>query len=219
MSWRLAVFGAGGCAADLLSTIEDEFARVAETRSDAGHLVFVESDPSDDYFFGHRIRSLSALLDEDHVDETLFVVAVGSPLHRSRLHLLLRERGFVPASLHASSANISPHASIGEGAVFAEFTNVPSNAVVGRSFQCNYFSYVAHDVVVGDFVTFAPRVGCNGNVVIGDNVMVGAGAIIRPGTKSHPLEIGSGAVIGMGAVVTQHVPAGVTVLGNPARVR
>lgn len=49
---------------------------------------------------------------------------------------------------------------------------------------------------------------------IGRNVWIGGGAIILPGVS-----IGDDAVIGAGAVVTRDVPAGATVLGNPARVR
>ena len=42
---------------------------------------------------------------------------------------------------------------------------------------------------------------------------IGSGAVILPG-----IEIGEGAMIGAGAVVTRSVPAGATVVGNPARV-
>ena len=66
--------------------------------------------------------------------------------------------------------------------------------------------------MIGDYVTFAPAVRCNGNVTIGDGAYIGAGAIIRQG-----LTIGAGATIGMGAVVTKAVPAGETWIGNPAR--
>lgn len=48
-------------------------------------------------------------------------------------------------------------------------------------------------------------------VVIGENVWVGGGAIILGGVC-----IGDNAIIGAGAVVTHDVPAGVTVVGNPA---
>lgn len=51
-------------------------------------------------------------------------------------------------------------------------------------------------------------------VRIGKDVWIGGGSIILPGVS-----IGDGAVIGAGSVVTRDVPAGVTALGNPARVR
>jgi serine acetyltransferase len=49
--------------------------------------------------------------------------------------------------------------------------------------------------------------------VLGDGVDVGAGAIVLGG-----VHVGDGAVIGAGAVVVDDVPAGATVVGNPARV-
>lgn len=49
-------------------------------------------------------------------------------------------------------------------------------------------------------------------VTIGADVWIGGGAIIMPGVT-----IDDGAIVGAGSVVTRDVPAGVTVLGNPAR--
>lgn len=49
---------------------------------------------------------------------------------------------------------------------------------------------------------------------IGTDVWIGSGAIILPGVT-----IGDNAIIGAGSVVTKDVPAGVTVVGNPARAR
>jgi maltose O-acetyltransferase len=49
-------------------------------------------------------------------------------------------------------------------------------------------------------------------VRIGKHVWIGGGAIILPG-----ISIGDDAVIGAGSVVTRDVPAGATLVGNPAR--
>lgn len=49
-------------------------------------------------------------------------------------------------------------------------------------------------------------------VIIGANVWIGGGAIILPGVT-----IGDDAIVGAGSIVTRDVPAGVTVVGNPAR--
>ncbi|GAA1106270.1 sugar O-acetyltransferase [Nocardiopsis composta] len=49
-------------------------------------------------------------------------------------------------------------------------------------------------------------------ITIGDNVWLGGGAIVLPGVT-----IGEDSVVGAGAVVTKDVPAGVVVVGNPAR--
>ncbi len=50
-------------------------------------------------------------------------------------------------------------------------------------------------------------------VRIGANVWIGSGAIILPGVT-----IGDDAIIGAGSVVTRNVPAGTTVVGNPAKI-
>ena len=49
-------------------------------------------------------------------------------------------------------------------------------------------------------------------VIIGDDVWIGFNATILKGVR-----IGAGAVIQPGALVTDHVAAGVTVAGNPAK--
>lgn len=50
-------------------------------------------------------------------------------------------------------------------------------------------------------------------ITIEDNVWLGGGAIICPGVT-----IGENSIIGAGAVVTKDIPANVVAVGNPARV-
>jgi len=104
------------------------------------------------------------------------------------------------------------------GAALSPFVSITSNIKIGKCFHANLYSYVEHDCVIGDYVTFAPGVKCNGNIHIEDHAYIGSGAVIKQGTPDQPLVIGKGAVVGMGAVVTKSVPAGVTVVGNPARI-
>ncbi len=49
-------------------------------------------------------------------------------------------------------------------------------------------------------------------IVIGRDVWLGAGAIVLPGMR-----VGDNAIVGAGAVVTRDVAPGTTVMGNPAR--
>lgn len=143
-------------------------------------------------------------------------VAVGNPETRRKMASKLSQPA---ATVIAPTAAVDPSAKIGEGAQICDFSFIGPDVCIGRHFHCNVRSHVHHDCVIGDFVTFSPRVVCLGAVHVGNDVFVGAGAILRNGSADKPLVIGDRAVIGMGAVVTKDVPAGATVVGNPARER
>ncbi len=85
-------------------------------------------------------------------------------------------------------------------------SNVQDNAVL----HCS----IGYPMIIGDLVTIGHGAIVHG-ATIGDNVLVGMGAIIMNGA-----EIGADSVIGAGAVCTEHmvVPAGSVVVGVPAKV-
>jgi sugar O-acyltransferase (sialic acid O-acetyltransferase NeuD family) len=197
------VYGAGGCGRGISPIVRD--------RLDAGdQLVFVD-DKGGSAVNGHQVLSFSEFVASD-ASQKRICIAVANGSIRSKLAQQCATSGLEFFSVHHDSCIKMDEVEIGEGGLFSPFTTVTSNIRIGRHFHCNLYSYVEHDCVIGDFVTFAPAVRCNGNVTIGDGAYIGAGAIIRQG-----LTIGAGATIGMGAVVTKNVPAGEVWVGNPAR--
>lgn len=68
------------------------------------------------------------------------------------------------------------------GTVFSPFITIAANITIGKCSHANLYSYFEHDCVIGDYVTFAPRVSCNGN--IHDYAYIGASAVIKQGTPT-----------------------------------
>ncbi len=145
-------------------------------------------------------------------------LAVADYSVREKLAIRCESSAIASWNIIAPNAVIMDGVDIGPGVVITPFVTITSNVRIGKYFHANLYSYVAHDCVIGDFVTFAPGVKCNGNVIVEDYAYIGAGAVIKQGRPGRPLRIGKEAVVGAGAVVTKNVAPGTTVLGNPARV-
>jgi sugar O-acyltransferase (sialic acid O-acetyltransferase NeuD family) len=209
-----AVYGASGCGRGVMPVVREQLARsIAPGDHD---LVFVDDDPASPVVNGHAVLSYAAFLDDRRLDKFV-TLAIANGAVRQRLAARCAADGIRFFDVRAHNAVVMDDCSVGEGAILCPFVTLTSNILVGRHFHANLYSYVEHDCVIGDFVTFAPGVHCNGNVVIEDHAYVGAGAILRQGQPGAPLVIGRGAVVGMGAVVTRNVPPLITVVGNPAR--
>jgi sugar O-acyltransferase (sialic acid O-acetyltransferase NeuD family) len=179
-------------------------------------LVFVDDNPSNAVVNGQRVLSYDEFLREE-AGEKYAVLAIANSSARERLAERCLKDGVLEWSVAADNTLVMDDVEIGGGAILCPFVTLTSNIRIGRHFHANLYSYVEHDCVIGDFVTFAPGVKCNGNIHIHDHAYIGSGAIIRQGKPGKPLVIGRGAVVGMGAVVTRDVPPGITVVGNPAR--
>jgi sugar O-acyltransferase (sialic acid O-acetyltransferase NeuD family) len=218
MSSLFAVYGAGGCGRGIMPLLRDQMVRegLVHIENVARELVFIDDAPQPSSVNGHRVLTWSGFLGESaSVRRVALAVADGTLRQTLADRCTRHDVGFV--EVRASNAVVMDDVRLCEGALLSPFVTLTSNIRIGRHFQANLYSYVEHDCVIGDFVTFAPGVKCNGNVVIEDHAYIGTGAIIKQGKPGAPLVIGRGAVVGMGAVVTKSVPPGVTVVGNPAR--
>jgi len=189
-----------------------EVAPLGIAQCGANNIVFVSPEPEQATHNGVPVIPIA-----DLPDDMLMAIPIADATVRRRLDADLRAQGRRFVSIIAPTCVFRGPSQIGEGAILCDHVVITANVTIGRHFQANLFSYVAHDCVIGDFVTLAPRVCVNGNTVIEDDVYIGTGAILKQGTPETPLRIGRGAVIGMGAVVTKDVPPGAVVIGNPAR--
>ena len=106
-------------------------------------------------------------------------------------------------------ARIEPGAIINIGAVIGEGTMIDMGAVLGGRAIVGKNSHVGAGAVLAGVVE-PPSAK---PVTVGDNVLIGANAVIIEGTS-----VGDGAVVAAGAVVTQDVPANAVVAGVPARI-
>ena len=197
------VYGAGGCGRGILPLVRASLPAGEEA-------VFVDDGRDGARINGARVLSFETFAGTH--DRGAICLAVASGGARVALDRKCREAGIPFFSARATERVEMDDVEIGEGALLSPYTALTSNIRIGRHFHLNLYSYVEHDCVIGDFVTFAPAVRCNGAVTIGDGAYIGSNAVIRQGVT-----IGAGAVVGMGAVVTRDVPVGETWAGNPAR--
>ena len=100
------------------------------------------------------------------------------------------------------------------GSSYSMFSSEPYLVTLGRNvFISVGVNFVCHDGSTLPFRKDIPDLELADEIVVGDNVFIGMGALILAGVT-----IGSDCVVGARAVVTKDVPDGTIVAGNPARV-
>ncbi|MEN8399840.1 NeuD/PglB/VioB family sugar acetyltransferase [Acinetobacter towneri] len=214
MTELYAVYGASGCGRSLMPVARSQLKRLGNP----AEIIFIDDSLVEETIINsHRAMNYAAFKAHPAAKKQVLIAIANSQV-REKISIQLEQDAIELWSVQADNVVLMDQVEIAEGAALSPFVSITSNIKIGKCFHANLYSYVEHDCVIGDFVTFAPGVQCNGNIHIHDHAYIGAGAMIKQGTPDQPLIIGRGAVVGMGAVVTKSVPAGVTVVGNPARL-
>lgn len=208
-----AIVGTGGHGRETMAMAQQMLAK----KGSSHELVFVDVEVNNPEINGVQVLTLEQFLGRS--GEKFFNPAIANSSVRRKVAGEMTQAGAEPFSVFASSFCNLGHNNIGKGAIFSPFTTVTVNATIGDYFHANNYAGVSHDCVIGDYVTFAPGVKCNGAVVIEDDVYVGAGAVIKQSMVGRPIVLGTGSIIGMGSVVTKSVPPGATVFGNQAVIQ
>ena len=208
----LIILGAGGFAREV---------RWLLTELDTGHRYD---------FAGYAVSDLSRLGERDARDEVVgdldwlashrdsfaaLAFGIGNPgaKHRiaAQLDALLPDVEW-PSLVHASARLHRPSARLGRGVVVCAGVLGTVNLVLEDFAMVNLGCTLGHEAVLGRCAVLNPTVNISGGVTLGDRVLVGTGAQVL-----QYVHVGDDATVGAGAVVTKDVPAGVTVVGIPAK--
>lgn len=149
--------------------------------------------------------------------EARIIGGVGDPGTRMKIMNSAMEAGFEFETIIHPNVEMSNRIKVGIGTVICAGNILTVDITIGNHVQLNLDCTIGHDVILGDYATLAPGVHVSGWVFIGKCAYVGTGAVILNGTNENPIIIGDDSVIGAGACVTRSVPAGVTVVGVPAK--
>jgi sugar O-acyltransferase (sialic acid O-acetyltransferase NeuD family) len=161
-------------------------------------------------YFGREASSKGKAVLEDHD----FLVTIGDNALRGKVSAGLLAAGFTEAEavIHAT-ATVGSGVSFGRGTQVQGGVFVNARSVIGRGVILNTACIVEHECVIESFAHIAPGAVLAGNVTVGTGAFIGANATIIQGVT-----IGQNATVGAGAVVLRDVPAGKTVVGNPAKL-
>lgn len=206
MSKRLVVIGAGGHG----KVVADAAVAVG----DWSDIVFLDDrfpvlDSVHVWKVIGKVTDYPALADA----RTEFVVAIGQCQARLQLSSLLEQSGAVLASVIHPTAVVSPYASVGRGSVVFAKAVINIGAVVGNAVIVNTGAIIEHDCLLADGVHVCPGVALAGAVRVGSKSWIGIGSACKQG-----IGIGEQAMIGAGAVVVTDIPSGSTAVGVPARI-
>lgn len=192
MTHRIVIAGAGALARELNAWLRDD-----GFDGEIVHVIIHPDGSMPDPF--------------EHRGDDAWTCAIADSTIRHRITCGPLADKLVPSFVH-NTAVIAKQSSIRTPAMFFPFSLVSVGVSIGMGAVVNVHSSIGHDVVLGDFCTLSAHVDLCGGVHVGDRVFFGSGSRVLP----H-LKIGDDAIIGAGAVVVHDVPAGATVWGNPAR--
>lgn len=213
----LVIFGASNMLSDLF-----DCALANGLRPSRIVLHLPEPDGPRDKPLAERLAALAPLCPPpavEHLDDFLprpgerYILGPTTPTRAVLAEEIECRFGLAYCTLVHPTAYVSPLATLGQGCFVGANSVIAPGVALDEHVFVNRGATIGHDTRIGPFSRVQPGAHMGSLSVVGRGVTIGIGA-----TVMERLVIGEGAVIGAGSVVTRDVPAGMVVVGTPAKV-
>jgi sugar O-acyltransferase (sialic acid O-acetyltransferase NeuD family) len=206
----LIIIGAGGTAQQIAEAVED-----INAHGPIWNVIgMLDDDPAKAGSTIDKLRVLGPVGSAKEYDAH-FIIGAANARDPGRRRSMLAKTGLPPerfATILHPSAYISRRATVGVGTAILQHVVITQNTVVGDHVIILQSVSIGHDVKISDFVTISPNATVTGLSQLCAGVYIGAHSAINNGRI-----VNENAVVGLGSVVVKDVPAGMVVVGNPAR--
>ena len=203
---RLAIIGASGHGKVV--------AELAELLGWTEIVFFDDAFPQVNQVEVWTVRGKTEDLWEQITDFDGCIVAIGNNLIRRRkTQDILINQGNLVSLIHPSSS-VSKYTVIEAGSVVMAGAIINPFSKIGSACIVNTLASIDHDCVLADGVHISPGVNLAGAVKIGQQSWIGIGASVK-----QSISIGDDVIVGAGAVVVSDVAKGLVVVGIPAKVK
>lgn len=203
----IIIIGAGGFGREVKQLISD-----INSEKPRYNLVGFIDDGIEKGTIIHDLPVMGNTEDLKAMDSSVVLaVAIGHPATKKKVVQKLANFSF-PTLIHPSVYPLGTNIQIGQGCIICKNTILTCDISLGDFVILNLACTVGHDAVIKSYSSFMPAVNISGEVIIEECVYGGTGAKII-----NNLQIGENTVIGAGAVVTKSIPANSTAVGIPAK--
>lgn len=144
--------------------------------------------------------------------DDVFVIALANAKVKHDIADIIDKKGGEFINLIHNTALISPISKLGKDLILCPYTIVTCNTQIGDHVMFNLYSSLGHDSIVGDYTSIMCYVDIAGNVQIGTHNFWGNCSLAIPGSR-----IGNNVTVGAGAVILKQVMDDSTVVGVPAK--
>lgn len=207
----IVIIGCGGFAREVAWLIED----INESSKQWNLKGFIDDNKNLHGKIVNGYKVLGGFEFLNNKSELYYVCAVGNSIVREKI---IKEKcsqyNIKPAILiHPSVIMNKGYNDIGQGSIICAGNIITVNTKIGNHTIINLDCTIGHDVVIGEFSTIYPSVNISGNCNIGNNCEIGTGTQIIQGKV-----VGDKVIIGAGAVVINNIEDYSVAVGAPAKI-
>ena len=205
---KLAIFGTGGFAKELLDlAIDQGYVDICFLETETYH---------QQSFLGFPVLAESAVVTQSEVD---FVIGIADPKIRKKIYDYYPNL-YYPNLVHSQASlgyGVQEILENSQGVIVAAGARVTNSCQFGDFIIISFNSTVGHDCKFDSYVSIMPGENISGWVQLEAGVYIGTNATILPGNLDKPKILGEYSMIGAGAVVLKNTLAHTTYIGAPAK--